>query len=135
MRTVCAIVLFAFLASAARAGIVLDFWHPYTPLSTGEKHYGFHLAKYKRGLFFGSCGFSTYSQQWAYTLDLQGDGPVYDINHITLSDDLPKPVKTISGRIIIDEKQTSAVITLDIEKDGVTNHFIGNGTYKIRKLD
>ena len=117
-----------------RAGTVLDFWHSYTPPQTTQPHYSFHLANYKRGLFFGSCGFSTRSQQWAFDVDLSGDGPVYEMGNMKISDDSLVKLNVVSGAITIDEKRTVATITLQVEQGGVTNQFTGNGNYAIVKL-
>jgi hypothetical protein len=130
------VILAAFLcaASMAKAGTVLDFWHSYVPPQTGVKHYSFHVTNYKRGIFFGSCGLSTKSQQWAFSVDLAGDGPAYDSDRVDLSDDSAKSLKVVSGQISIDAAQTVATIELTVEQAGVTNKFVGNGKYKIKKL-
>jgi len=136
MRHIFAVIFSGVLFATApvRAGTVLDFWHDYTPPQTDEKHHGFHLANYKRGLFFGSCGISTRSLQWGFTCDLAGDGPVYEAGKLTLTGEDLKPIKIVAGRITIDGKQTTAVITLEVEQAGRTNQFIGNGTYRIKPL-
>src|SRR5580765_4843427 len=75
------------LANSLVAGTTLDSWHSYVHAQTRERHYGFHLAQCKRGIFWGSCGPSTKSLQWSFTFDLAGDGPVYDAKRISISDD------------------------------------------------
>jgi hypothetical protein len=67
----------------AQAGTELDFWHSCAPPS-GPTHFSFHVANYKRGLFFGSCGISTRSLQWEYDVTLTGNGPVYQQDQIAV---------------------------------------------------
>jgi hypothetical protein len=128
------IILFVFVTSDVRAGTVLDFWHSYIPPPPSQTHYSFHLGNYKRGIFFGSCGISTKCQQWAFQFDLTGDGPVYTTDQLTLTDDNGKSLKIVSGKISIEQKQTTAIIELQIERDDVTNQFVGNGKFKIKKI-
>ncbi len=119
------------LASEAQAGTELSFWHSYTP-PAGEIHFSFHIANYKRGLFFGSCGPSTRSLQWAYDVCLVGKGPVYRKEQITITSD-SRSVAVADGTITIDSKQQRATIDLRAgNQDGPTN-FVGNGTWRIRK--
>src|SRR5690349_12604329 len=136
MRFIRIICLAALLTTGtgAFAGVTLDFWHSYVPPQTGVTNYGFHLADYKRGLFWGSCGPSTKSLQWSYTFNLAGDGTNYSNGQITLEDDNGKPLKIVSGQIVIDPKRNKADINIQIEQSGATNKFIGNGDYKIVKL-
>jgi hypothetical protein len=122
------------LAKSLLAGTTLDFWHPYVHAQTHERHYGFHLAQCKRGLFWGSCGPSTKSLQWSFTFDLAGDGPEYDAKQISISDDNGKSLRVVSGRLITTAKQSSAKIDLQIESGGRTNKFAGNGIYRIHDL-
>src|ERR1044071_1378960 len=128
MRAVQTIFLTALFITGTNvfAGVTLDFWHSYVPSQTGQTNYSFHLADYKRGLFWGSCGPSTKSLQWAYTFNLTGDGTNYSTEQITLTDDKGKPVKIVSGRIAIDAKGDKATINLKIEQAGATNKFVGN---------
>ncbi len=136
MRKGFLIVLFVACTSTSLwAGTVLNFWHVYTPPLTGEPHYGFHLTDYKRGLFFGSCGISTRSLRWTYQFDLAGKREIYTPAQITLTTEVAMPVKIVSGRISVDAKQAKAEIALQIEQGGVTNAFVGNGTYSIIKLE
>src|ERR1035438_1899968 len=73
------------LTSSANAGTILDFWHSYTHQPSGVTHYSFHIANYKRGLFFGSCGPSAKSLQWEYDMDLTGCGPIYHKEQIAFT--------------------------------------------------
>ena len=123
-----------FCGPPAFAATTLDFWHSYVHAKTAQKHYGFHLSKYKRGLFVGPCGFSTHSLRWRYGFDLAGEGPIYDANKLVLSDDNYKPLHVVSGQIVTDLKGGTAKINIQIEQGGSTNQFIGNGEYRIIKL-
>ena len=128
---VAIIVVFTFVAASALAGTTLDFWHSYVHAQTNEKHFGFHLARYKRGLFWGSCGPSTKSLQWAFNFDLAGDGPVYSTKQFSLSDDNGKVVHISSGQLATDARRHSIKIDIEVESEGRTNKFIGNGEYRI----
>jgi hypothetical protein len=128
------VVIFLLSASRSHAGTVLDFWHSYVHAKTHQTHYSFHLARYKRGLFWGSCGPSTKSQQWSFIMDLAGNGPVYSSQEIAISDDNGGAVIVVSGRVVTDLKRMRAKIDLEVENDGSTKKFIGNGEYKIEKL-
>jgi hypothetical protein len=123
------------VATSAFAGTTLDFWHSYVHAQDQQRHYGFHLAQYNRGLFVGSCGLSTKSLRWSFTFDLAGDGPAYDGNKISIADDNGKPVHIISGEVTLDAKRSSAKFQLQIESAGATNTFVGNGEYRIHKLN
>jgi hypothetical protein len=133
------LILWLFcIVSQSFAGTVLDFWHAYQHQPSGVTHFSFHIANYKRGLFFGSCGPSTRSLQWAYEVDLSGVGPVYGTNEITLSTD-GRPLTVVAGTITISGKQDNATIQIQIQPPG-TNYlgpalsFPGNGTHRISKL-
>jgi len=128
------IIGLAGIAGNALAGTVLDFWHPYASAQTHQTHYSFHVSQYKRGLFWGSCGPSTTSQQWSFNFDLAGEGPVYSSQNIGLSDDNGKALRVVSGEVTTDLKRGRAKIEIEIESSGHTNKFIGNGEYAIRKL-
>ncbi len=116
------------------AATVLDFWHSYKHAQTHQIHYSFHLSKYKRGLFLGSCGPSTKSQQWSFSFDLAGEGPTYSNEDFTVSDDNGKPLRVVSGQVTTDLKRGRASIQCEVEIRGSTTKFVGNGEYKIRKL-
>ncbi len=132
--TICLGLALMLFGAKAQAGTTLDFWHSYVPAEKRETHYGFHLTCYKRGLFFGSCGPSTKSLQWAFTFDLAGQGPVYPARQVSVSDDNSQPLRVVSGQVVIDEKRHTATIDLEVESAGRTNKFIGNGTYRIHRL-
>lgn len=125
-------------ATNAQAGTELDFWHSYTHQPSGVTHFSFHIANYKRGLFFGSCGPSTRSLQWEYDVDLAGAGPVYKGEQITLRQE-GKQVPVASGTISVDAQQQHATIDLRTTQPGTNSpagatNFLGNGTHRIRKL-
>jgi hypothetical protein len=128
-------VLAGLLCATAKAdaGTQLDFWHSYTHQPSGVRHYSFHIANYRRGLFFGSCGPSTRSLQWEYDVDLAGTGPVYEKDRITITAE-GKGIELMSGRIEINSKQERATIELRVNNQGSGTNFIGNGVHYIKKL-
>ena len=129
--TIAVVVLVFWLAGAASAGTRVSLWHSYTNQSS-EVHVGFGLKNYKRGLFFGSCGPSTYSLQWEYGFDLKGRGPQFPKDAIEMKDAIFRPVALDSGNILVDEKKSTVQIAIKISTNGVPQDFIGNGTYKLR---
>ena len=120
-------------AASATAGTELDSWHSYRHQPSGVVHYGFHLASFKRGLFVGSCGFSTKSLRWGFDFDLAGPGPVYQKEEVKVSTEDRSSLKVISGQITIDPR-LQATIGLVVEEAGIQRQFIGNGKYRIHKL-
>jgi hypothetical protein len=130
---ISSLAVLLFMGAPAFAGTELDFWHSYGHAPGSQTHYAFHLAEYKRGLFFGSCGLSTKSLQWSFNFDLAGDGPVYPAPQLSLSDDNGKAVRVISGQVVTDAKRGTATIAIEIESAGATNKFVGNGEYRIKK--
>ena len=133
MRRIAPGLVVLLIAANIFAGTTLDFWHSYVHAQTGQTHHGFHLAKYKRGLFWGSCGPSTKSLQWSFNFDLAGGGPIYSSEQLSVSDDDGKQVHVISGQITTDLKRSTAKIAIVIESAGITNKFIGNGEYRIHE--
>ena len=140
-RKVISLVLLSgslVLAPPARAGTELNFWHSYVHQPDGVTHFSFHIANYKRGLFFGSCGPSTRSLQWSYDVDLAGAGPLYNRDQIKLSVD-GKQLEVSLGTISIDSNQQHATIQLQItqpstHQPATSTNFAGNGTHQIRML-
>src|SRR5256885_17073971 len=102
MRTSVSVLLVFWLTAAANAGTQVSLWHSYTNQAT-EVHFGFGLKNYKRGLFFGSCGPSTYSLQWEYGFDLKGEGPQVARGAIELKNANFHPVAIESRNIVVDE--------------------------------
>jgi hypothetical protein len=138
IRTMCylqTVLIFMLLcvSSKALAGGGVDFWHSYTHQPDGLPHYSFRIAKYKRGLFFGSCGPSTRSLQWEYEVDLAGAGPVYEKNRIEITAE-GKNIEVLSGRVAIDSNQEQVTIDLRVKTTASTTNFIANGAYRIHKL-
>ena len=127
-------VVFLLIARSSIAGTTLDFWHSYVHAQSHQTHYSFHIAQYKRGLFWGSCGPSTKSLQWSFNVDLAGEGPVFPSAQLTVSDDNGKSVHVVSGQVVTDLKRLKARIEIEIESAGNTNKFIGNGEYSIKKI-
>ena len=127
-------ILVLLAANSLLAGTTLDFWHSYVHAKSQERHYSFHLAQCKRGLFWGSCGPSTKSLQWSFTFDLAGDGPIYDAKSISLSDDNGKALRVASGQVTTSAKRSIAKIALTVENEGHTNTFVGNGEYRIHEI-
>jgi hypothetical protein len=136
MRVVIFVIMIAavLVATSVRAVTKLDFWHAYRHAQAHETHYGFHLTAYKRGLFWGSCGPSTKSQQWAFTFDLAGDGPIYTNDQFSVSDDNGKAVPVVAGQVRTDMKRRVARIDIEVESAGHTNKFVGNGEFRIQLL-
>ena len=135
LRHLLLVFLAIFFASASvEAATTLDLWHSYGHRPSGLTHFGFHLASYKRGLFFGPCGPSTTSLNWSFGFDLAGDGPTYDHDHVKLITDEAAEIKVVSGEITIDSKRQNAEINLFVDQNGATTAFIGNGRYRIKKL-
>jgi hypothetical protein len=117
----------------ARAETKLDFWHSYVHQPSGVVHYSFHIANYKRGIFFGSCGPSTRALQWAFEIDLSGNGPVYNKNQINVTSDGQK-VEVGSGTIAVDTAQRETMINLRVKASGTEVEFSGNGKHRIVKI-
>jgi hypothetical protein len=129
------IALLFFAAADARAGTELSLWHSYTNRHDGALHYSFHLMNDKRGLFCGPCGFNTRRTQWAYSVDLTGNGPVYEKDHITVSSlEYRTKAAIVSGSIVIDSNMKKATIDLRVLGEGNAAGFVGNGKHRIKKL-
>jgi hypothetical protein len=126
------VLVVAWVELPARGETKLDFWHSYIHQPSGVIHYSFQIARYKRGLFFGSCGPSTRSLQWEYDIDLAGKGPVYQREAVTMTSE-GKKVELRSGTITVGPKSGEATINLRIKSAGTELEFAGNGTHQIRK--
>lgn len=116
------------------AGTEMRLWHSYLHQPDGEIHFAFSVADYKRGLFFGSCGPSTYSLQWMYSFDVAGAGPVYDPARIRLRNEMGVSLgetPPVSGEIRVDAKRKRVEIQLKVQENGVVRDFHGNGSYAI----
>jgi hypothetical protein len=126
------IILLCLLAGTAVAGVQLTS-HSYVHNPSGQTHVVFHLASYKRGLFFGSCGPSTRSLQWEYHLEMKGPGPNYTRDEIEIKDSEYRPLALDAGTITVDAKARTARILLTVNQDSGAKAFVGNEEYKIRQ--
>jgi hypothetical protein len=120
------------LAAGASAAVKLTS-HSYIQSGSGERHVVLHLADYKRGLFFGSCGPASHSLRWEYTLDLKGPGPGYGKDSIEIKDGELRAVILESGSITLDSKKHKATIALRVKGESGPQDFAGNGSFKIQK--
>ena len=78
---VCIFLLPGFLNAAVQLT-----GHSYVHRPSGQTHWVFHLASYKRGLFFGSCGLASRSLQWEYYIEAKGAGPNYASSDLEVKD-------------------------------------------------
>lgn len=101
---------------------------------SGDRHVVLHLADYKRGLFFGSCGPSSRSLRWEYTLDLKGPGPSYGKEAVEVKDGELRTVVVESGWITLDSKKGKVSIALRIKGESGPKEFVGNGSFKVQKV-
>lgn len=108
-------------------------WHSYIHSPSGQIHYVLDLARYKRGLFFGSCGPATRSLQWEYNIELSGAGPRYPKEAIELQDSNYHPLSLDSGFIVLDPAKRTATINLAVIQDSKVKLFPHNGTYRLQK--
>jgi hypothetical protein len=125
------VALICWLPLGASASVKLTS-HSYVHGASGERHVVLHLTDYKRGLFFGSCGPSSRSLRWEYTLDLKGPGPSYGKEAIEIKDGELRPTKVESGFITVDSKTHKATIALRITVESGTKEFAGNGSFKFK---
>ena len=129
------LLILAFVCATipTHAAVEVDFWHSYTHQPSGVIHFAFHIASYKRGIFFGSCGPSTKSLQWEYEVDLAGSGPAYKPDQIAITTE-GKKVPVSSGTIMISASERTAKIDLQVETRGASSNFLGNGSYRIKHV-
>jgi hypothetical protein len=132
-RVLAGIALFGALP--AHAVTELSFWHDYIHSPSRVKHVSFDLKDFKRGLFFGSCGPTTRSLKWRFTFDLAGDVTQWPAASVRVQSDDFQVVNILSGSITVDPKQRHAVIDLQVEENGSAQPFIGNGRYRIHRVD
>lgn len=119
------------LPLGAQASVELNS-HSYVHNPSGQVHVVFHLASYKKGLFFGSCGPSTRSLQWEYSLELKGEGPDYTTREIELRDSNCQVIQVDSGSIRLDHKKHRATIYILVKQNDQVREFVGNGVFKIK---
>jgi hypothetical protein len=122
-QTALAVAIAAGLAAAARAGTEIRVFR-------GAHEREVCLAKFRRGLFFGSCGPATRSLTAEYSFTLRGDGPVYRKESIAMRNGARQPVAVRAGSITAGDR----TVTIDLSvqgKDG-TIPFPWNGEYRFR---
>jgi hypothetical protein len=131
-RWLFGLMLFTVLVSGCSDATGIT-WHSYIHKPSGQIHYRLHLASYKRGLFFGSCGPATRSLQWEYHLELKGVGPRYSKEAIELEDGDRHPVPVDSGSILFDQGSNTATIEIAVLQHATVLQFAHNGTYRMQK--
>lgn len=114
------------------AGTELSRFHSYTNALDHQVHHAFTVARYKRGLFFGSCGPSTKSLQWSYDFDVAGGGSQVVAEQIKLTSSDFSVVEIAAGSIKIDQAGGVVQIQLVVQEKGKGQPFVGNGTYKVK---
>ena len=134
MKRLVLLALICLLPVGSRGAVELTS-HSYLHNPSGQVHVVFHLANYKKGLFFGSCGPSTRSLRWEYHLELTGKGPDYSISDIELKDGNLQTVQLQAGSIRLDAGKHTATISLLVKQDSGGKEFVGNGTFKIKRKD
>lgn len=132
MKRAVLLGLICFLPAVSRASVELSA-HSYVHNPSGQPHTVFHLAKYKKGLFFGSCGPSTRSLQWEYHIEVTGKGPDYGLSDIELKDGNFQMLQLEAGSIRLDPKKHTATISLFVKQNSGAKEFVGNGTFKVKR--
>ena len=122
-KTWSALGLLTLAATACLAGTEAK-------LFKGREQETLYVRNYKRGLFFGSCGPSTHSLQWEYSLELKGIGPSFDASNIVVKDISLQPVPISGGKVVIDEQRHLATIQLQVGKEDSLKNFPHNGQYR-----
>jgi hypothetical protein len=100
-----------------------------------EKHYECELRNFKRKLFLGIFP-TTKQAQWSYHFDLVGEGPTYSLDQLRVDDSFALTnvsLKVVSGHLTIDHSGHTVAIDIRVEQAGITNQFIGNGTYSFQE--
>ena len=136
------IILAMFTLGCTRAwadSTTVDLWISYTNTPSSEKHYEFDLRDFKREFFLGICP-TTKQLQWSYHFDLAGEGPSYELKQLKVDDNVAGDaelakvyMKVVSGHVMTDRSGHTVTIDIEIKKDGITNEFIGNGTYSFHE--
>jgi len=122
-QTALAVAIAAGLAAGARAGTEIRVFR-------GAHEREVRLEKFRRGLFFGSCGPATRSLTAEYSFTLRGDGPVYRKESIEMRDGARGPVAVRAGSITVGGR--TVAIDLSVERKGETIPFPWNGEYRWR---
>ncbi|HEY3932847.1 MAG TPA: hypothetical protein VGM58_10830 [Verrucomicrobiae bacterium] len=137
MRVALFIVLAMFVNGCAQSSsdTTVDLWISYTSAPSSEKNYDFELRNFKREFILGICP-STKQLQWSYQFDLAGERPTYNLDQLRVDDSVAGDaqltkvyLKVTSGHVMMDRIGHTVTIDIQIQKDGITNDFIGNGTY------
>jgi hypothetical protein len=133
------ILVVAFIGcSKALAGTELHAYGAYTNSANSEVYFDYDLLNYKRGLFLGICP-TTRQLQWSYWFRLEGAGPEYNFRQMTVQDGIASVgtsrvyLSVVAGKVVIDHDGTAMTIDIQVEQAGVTNQFVGNGTYTIQQ--
>jgi hypothetical protein len=127
-----ALMLPAFLSSGCDDATGIT-WHSYIHQSSGQIHFSLHLASYKRGLFFGSCGPSTRSLQWEYYIELKGNLPSYTKGTFVLKDGEYHRIAVDSGYILFDRDKRTLKIDIAVIQNSNVQQFMHNGVYRMQK--
>jgi hypothetical protein len=122
-RAALAVALAAGFAAGARAGTEIRVFR-------GSHEREVRLEKFRRGLFFGSCGPATRSLTAEYSFTLRGDGPVYRKESIEMRDDARQPMAVHAGSITVGNG--TVTIDLSVERKGASVPFPWNGEYRWR---
>jgi len=104
-----------------------------TRITHGSNQQTVWIKNYRRGLFFGSCGPSTHSLQWEYTLTLEGAGPTFVPRQITLRDGNLKALPVEAGTVTVDPAGKKVTIDLRVLQDSGAARFPHNGSYNVKK--
>jgi hypothetical protein len=134
MKRAVSLAFICLLPAVSQASVELTA-HSYIHNPSGQSHTVFHLANYKKGLFFGSCGPSTRSLQWEYHIELTGKGPDYRMSEIELKDSSFQTVQLQGGSIHLVPAKRTATISLVLKQNSGAKEFVGNGTFKIKGED
>lgn len=122
-RAALAVLVTASAAAASRAGTAIRIFR-------GSHEREVRIERFRRGLFFGSCGPATRSLSAEYSFTLRGDGPVYGKDAIAMRDGSLNPVPVRAGSITVRGRVVS--IDLAIDAGGRTAPFRWNGDYRFR---
>ena len=116
----------------AYGGTRFESWDAFTDKRTGQPHHSYRILNSKRGLFLGPCGFGTRSIQWEYWIELAGSQQLFQTRQIKIEDHARKRISVISGTILINPKERTATLNLQITKQGRVTDFEGNGKHRIQ---
>ena len=125
--------------TTAFAGTTVDMWGSDTNAQGVQTDCAFELRNFKRGLFFGICP-TTKQLQWSYHFELSGKGPQYGVRMVKVDDSLAFDqqltkvyLKVVSGSVTVDHNAQRVEVDIQVDQAGVTNQFVGNGTYSFHQ--